>query len=337
LDLTSWLSIIYFQRFRVYLRAMASGCLDGFAGGEIRGALGLRLKRSIGCRGQGNADCQRCPQDRKSSCPYELLFGHEGDAVKPMVMQLDPTARGEIFTFSRNETLRFDLLLVGSAAIAAATPILAGLEQGAMPLGSSRAPFELVEAGWVDGEGRFTPAIDGVLPQNDFRLSLPLFEERPETENGCIELVLHSPVEIQEKRTSKKRYYLREASRFSFELLTKRLLKRCHGLAGYCGWKPESDDAWSRFKNQLIHHARSVELIDWHAHWRQVNLRTHPGRKKGGLVGALVYRGAIGSFLPLLNAATVLGVGKNTTHGFGRMSYRLKPCHSEEESQPETL
>jgi hypothetical protein len=151
-----------------------------------------------------------------------------------------------------------------------------------------------------------------------------LFKESSDTENGCIELVLHSPVEIQEKRTSKERRYLREASRFSFELLTERLLKRCQELAECCGWKPESDDAWDRFKSQLIQRARSVEMVEWQAHWRRVNLRTHPGRKKGGLVGAFVYQGDIASFLPLLDAATVLGLGKNTSHGFGQLTYRIR-------------
>jgi hypothetical protein len=211
------------------------------------------------------------------------------------------------------------LLLIGSEVIAAAATVLAALENGAMPLGSLRAPFEMVEAGWVDGGGRFYPAIDGVLPGGDFLLTPPSFEKRAQQENGRIELVFHTPVEI----THKHGCYLREPGGLTFELLTKRLFKRCQGLAQWCGMKPESVTA-KELRTQLIQRARSVEMVEWQAHWRRVNLRTHPGRHKGGLVGAFVYQGDIASFLPLLDAATVLGLGKNTTHGFGQLSYRIR-------------
>jgi len=52
---------------------------------------------------------------------------------------------------------------------------------------------------------------------------------------------------------------------------------------------------------------------NWHSGRQKTNI------KLGGLVGQVEYQGNLSPFYPLLKAAEVIGVGKNTTFGFGQI------------------
>ncbi len=79
----------------------------------------------------------------------------------------------------------------------------------------------------------------------------------------------------------------------------------------------------------LVEQAGAVPLLECDAPW--VEVRDYSARSKselllGGKVGRAVYGAGAGVLLPLLRAGEVVGVGKNTTSGNGRIEVRgLEP------------
>ena len=103
-----------------------------------------------------------------------------------------------------------------------------------------------------------------------------------------------------------------------------RMVERAGEMAiQLCGLK-DREATIAQAKNECIELSeKSVRLVNHNARWQSVTLLNHPGCKRGGVVGRFIYEGHVRPFIPLIDAATCLGVGKNTTHGFGQLSYRL--------------
>ena len=315
----SWLDAIYYCRCRFYFKALAATKIDGFIGPRIRGALGRLLKRSKGCAVNDNSDCEQCPPGTRELCTYDRLCAHDSNHIRGMVLLTDPILDQKTTEFKTGDCLRFDLVMVGRD-ISAVDDILISLTASPLRIGHRGTDFSMVEYGHVDREGHFHPACGmtagNAAMKEPMSIAFKAVEKRPRQ----IELVLRTPAEI----TLTHGKYLKNPKDFSFKVFVMRMVQRTGDVAfRLCGFEG-GNGRIDQVKSDLIAlSGRDVRIVDHRARWRRVSLPTHPSRTKGGMVGAFVYEGDLTAFLPFFDAATVLGIGKNTSHGFGQVSYRL--------------
>jgi len=106
-----------------------------------------------------------------------------------------------------------------------------------------------------------------------------------------------------------------------FRLLIRSIITRVNALSYFFGDRTIDTDI-----KELLEEADKVSVSKCNT--RFIDFKWHSGRQKtnimlGGLVGEVEYRGNISPFYPFLKVAEVLGVGKNTTFGFGRIKVQI--------------
>lgn len=338
-----WLNAIYFCRLRLFYRAVASGQVDWFLGPEVRGSIGHQLKSYMGCPSDLNEDCAKCPQEKRGVCLYAQFFVHKNNSLIGMVLRLDPAFRSMKTDFYAGEVLQFDLILLGENA-KMAFHVLSALRQNPLRLGDHGFVFKLIESGFVNEKGEFTPLSEkeeipsrGLFSaryDSEWKQPLSLrirtffsrlFSIKHDSESNLLkpyrlELTLHTPTEI----TMTHRRYIYDPGELTFKLIVLRMLERTENIArDYCNWPEEAEGRKGLLAQTLIDESNKIALVENHAHWKRVKIRNSPERKTGGIVGSFLYEGNFGPYVGLLEAAVHLGIGKGTTSGFGHVSYRI--------------
>ena len=101
-----------------------------------------------------------------------------------------------------------------------------------------------------------------------------------------------------------------------FPILIRALLRRISSLAYFhCG------ERWALDFRQVKGDAGAVKLVRSNLRWwdwQRYSARQQTRMRLGGFVGEVVYRGPVGSYLPLLLLGSVVHVGKACTFGHGR-------------------
>ncbi len=102
-----------------------------------------------------------------------------------------------------------------------------------------------------------------------------------------------------------------------FHVLIRAALRRISSLeSAYGQGEPALD------YTGLVAEAEMVETLEESVRWEEVPRYSTPQRTKmmiGGVVGRVVYRGALGPFLPLLAYCETIHLGKQTVFGLGRI------------------
>lgn len=109
----------------------------------------------------------------------------------------------------------------------------------------------------------------------------------------------------------------------SFTTFTKCVLRRASSLMkSYGQGEPDID------YQGLIQRSESVtttsEQLYWQT-WSRYSNRQNASTSLSGIMGKIFFRGEIGEFLPLIELARFLHVGKQSTFGLGQFSYEWKP------------
>ena len=310
-----WIEAIRFCRVRFFLKAAFSGRIHWFLGPEARGGMGRQLKAYMGCSGHNNEDCEKCPEQRKSNCLYAKHFVHDDNALKGFVLRLDPVFRETASTFRAGDVLQLDLTLVG-ANMEMAYHWISALSQSPLRLGDGGGRFELMEAGFVNEHGCFAPLNRCEnIPSLGFSPPVPLVSA-----TNRLELILHTPAEL----TVTHGKYLYNPDELTFELIIRKMLERTERMArDHCGFETKAEGRKGKAALELHDRANNVLVVENNARWKGVKIRKNPERKTGGLVGSVVFEGDVGPYLDLIEASAFLGLGKQTTSGFGQMSYRI--------------
>ena len=310
-----WIETIRFCRVRFFLKAAFSGRIHWFLGPEARGGMGRQIKVYMGCSGHNNEDCKKCPEQRKNNCLYAKHFVHDDNALKGFVLRLDPVFRGTASTFRAGDALQLDLILVG-ANMEMAYHWISALSQSPLRLGEGGGRFELIEAGFVNERGGFAP-----LNRCEDIPSLGVFPPvPPASAANRLELIFHTPAEL----TVTHGRYLYNPNELTFKLMVLRMLERTEAMArDHCKFSPAAGGRKEEAVSNLVDRANDVLPIENNARWKRVNIRKNAKRKTGGLVGSVVFEGEVMPYLDLIEASAFLGLGKQTTSGFGQMSYRI--------------
>ena len=143
-------------------------------------------------------------------------------------------------------------------------------------------------------------------PPNLQLTSLP-----PPGEASCrdMTLVLQTPL-----RTKHNNHF---KDKLPFDVLIRTALRRASSLlATYDGAEPDLDYPG------LVHMACSVRIRQCRLRWQdwdRYSFRQREKLKLGGLTGSITYADVPDTFLPLLDFASKVDLGKQTTFGLGRI------------------
>jgi hypothetical protein len=265
------------------------------AGSEIntfRGALGLAL-RSVVCK----AECRGAKSCAvRGACAYARFFepvwegGPSGyhDAPRPFVLR---------WAGSKGELLRADLFVFEWER-----PPWEELEKAfervaAQGLGPRRGRARLKTFTFGEGE---TAALRMAVQETGGIAG----------RSGRIRLVFATPTELKAGGEV--------CTEPDFAVLTHRILERLWALGRlYQGWKAGDWDY-----RGLLDLGRGVRLVDWswrHREAERRSSRTGQRHSIGGFTGWAEYEGEVGPFLPVLEIARWIGVGRQTVWGKGEV------------------
>lgn len=306
-------------RYRFEFEFITPVILPPFKGSTIRGAFGTLLKR-LACTIPGE-ECRLCPFGFQ--CAYAFLFETlpapaMKDAAKfsayPRPYVIRPPLSLQT-NYRPGDRLVFEMILIGGA-------------QELLP--HVVASFEaLGESGFKEGSGRFTvrgvAKIDhlgseqpvyhkGVFVGCDAR-SITLAELQspgPSVQEVTLQFVTPARLDLAGK--------LRDAAP-SFRELTELLLRRVQLLMAFQPYEPQVLD-----QARILAEADDIRLADAAVSWHE--LERYSNRQKGkmfqgGIVGTVIYRGELGTFLPLLRLGMLIHVGKSTVFGLGRYALSI--------------
>lgn len=308
---------IPYLRLRAQFRSVGEARLPAFKGSMFRGAFGRALRGAVCAMGPGQA-CESC--SLQGPCVYTRIFETFVDGnPSPFLGGLDTSPRPYVFEplsesqeLAPGDLLETDLLLFGSAADLHAYAVLALSRMAPKGFGRDRHPFALDRVSVAGPSGSWTVVLDGSDGVAS-RTPVPLLilapaVDRPSPERLTLRLV--TPIRIQRQRRLQDHVSFRQ---FAFQML-RRVLEIAHFHV------PGAEVSWN-FQD-FLRQADDVRVARADLRWEELSRyssrqdRKHP---LGGLVGEMELEGPLGPFLPLLETAEVLHVGKGATFGLGRV------------------
>ena len=315
-----WIGLIQSARLRFFYTALSTGFVEYFLGTEIRGSIGIILKTGKGCTKDKNEDCKNC--DKKEECVYIKNFDKNNlnHISKCFHLKMAPSFRCIKTEFVVGETIQFDMVFFGHSVDEIRNMVMV-LGSSPLRLGTHGLKFKRIEVGIVTRNGHCMP----VHEMEDINESIFLPVVNPDNRNlkaSCIQLDIHTPAEI----SYEKGKFLQNPEQLTFDTLVTRMLNRIGNVEqSHFKFHKEKHQEIKALEGMFINYATGVHLVKemMNARWQRVKFRNKPGKKFGGITGRFVYKGDLSPYLDLLDATSCLGLGKNTTSGFGHCSYQI--------------
>ncbi|MEW5920378.1 MAG: CRISPR system precrRNA processing endoribonuclease RAMP protein Cas6 [Bacillota bacterium] len=305
-------------RFRFSIKAGPEGLvLPPYKGATFRGGFGSVFRRMT-CAVH-RQDCQDCTL--REECPYAYIFETgpppHTDALSkyesiPRPFVLEPPLETKR-DYLPGEMLHFHLILIGRAGRYLPYFIIVFREMGEAGLGQGRRPFSLAEvaACGLEEEVPIYAAETGVVKNLDLSYSGKQLLERLPEKAARIRLAFDTPVQLKDQGKT--------VSRPDFHIFFRQALRRISSLAYFHQGEPLRVDypALAERSRQVALTENTTRRHDWERYSRRQQQRLN----MGGLVGTVVYEGALDEFLPFLVLGEQVHVGKNTVFGLGK--YRI--------------
>jgi len=300
-----------------HCRWQSAARLPDYAGSTLRGAFGWALRRCA-CMLKSQ-DCPTCILNK--SCAYAFLFATErysdnaGHAVNarphPLVILPGENCLGE---GNEGETFAFSLLLMGGASaflphIVYSVKLMgeAGIGAGAKH-GAGRFALERVMA---NGQTIFDAA-DGLLVNAAPARVIAADTERHDGEVARIRVHLMTPLRLKQENTLQ--------TDLPFHLLIRAALRRISALEIAYGQEGQGEPALDY--RGLVSRAERVHLKESTLRWHEMGRYSSRQRQKvslSGLMGSATYEGELAEFVPILNYASQVHIGKQTLFGLGKL------------------
>ncbi|MBI4687721.1 MAG: CRISPR system precrRNA processing endoribonuclease RAMP protein Cas6 [Nitrospirae bacterium] len=271
--------------------------IDEMKGDRWRGALGRALKKQA-CEKSINDNCIHCGLNK--GCFFFQCF--EADITHPYVIRPELDSKK---VYEVDDEIRLSLILIGETI------------QHTYNVYRFVNAIEYIGRGGI-GQGRGKFNIKDLVAKPSFDFTEILNSKVNHAEGLIIELL--TPLKIKE--TGKGIHY----SNLSFETFFKLLLKRIINLNNiYCGGLELDRKTIKMESNQLQLLAKSIKTESYTGwkDYQRFSSRQNISMKIGGLIGLIKLSGDLSPFYPYLKIGEVIGVGQNTTSGFGR--YKIMP------------
>lgn len=304
------------QHLTFHCRWTSEARLPDYLGSTLRGAFGWALKR-CSCM----LKRQQCPTCvLNATCAYAVLFATElyeekqqGRAVnaRPHPLVFRPNNHGAVIG-QAEESWDFSLLVIGRASeflphvvFSVKTMGEAGIGVGAKH-GLGRFSVDQVTA---DTTTIFDNASGRMGETTEVR-SLALGPAK----DGVRQLRVHLRTPLRLKQENKLQTEL------PFHVLIRTALRRMSALEIAYGQEGLGEPALDY--RGLVRRAEDIRLKESTLRWRELQRFSNRQRQKvslSGLMGAALYEGELAEFVPLLDYASQVHVGKQTLFGLGRM------------------
>ena len=291
--------------------------LPAYKGSTFRGVFGHALKRVV-CALRLQS-CESCLL--QSDCLYALVF--ESNLIKnsnfngpvsapPHPFVIEPPNDMQT-NYKAGDEFSCNLNLFGDYNRKLAYFIYAFEQMGRIGIGrrinGQRANFDLENVIWNDRIIYRTDNQRFDLPTKLDDLTLGRIDL---TENGekRMKVTLETPLRFKHEG--------RLSDGLPFHLMVRGMLRRVSSVMAFCGeGEPQLD------YQGLVNLSRSVRVIDsntrWYD-WQRYSNRQDRSMRMGGIIGSITYAGKIMPFLPLIEVAAKLHIGKQTTFGLGKFS-----------------
>lgn len=309
-----------FGKYRFLIKLEDDAILPYYKGSTFRGLLGHALKRVV-CALR-HQDCATCIL--KTNCTYALVFETaiavslpEGSRISapPHPMVIEPPLTEQTH-FKKGETMECTILLFGEINRNLPYFIYAFDQMGKIGMGKKirgrRSRFVL--------ESVFAKHI--VLYENNERkIKLPKDNEHI-TFNGCngssasdmadmeVSLVLETPLRVNIDN--------RKELTLPFQFLVNNMIRRTTSLLN-CYGTGEPELNYSALAQRAAKVEIAEENLTWHD-WKRYSNRQERKMFMGGISGSIKYRGKIEEFLPMIEMAEKVHLGKNTFFGLGKIT-----------------
>lgn len=302
-------------RYQFYCRFTEEALLPAYKGSTFRGAFGSALKKVV-CAVR-EKECSRCLLANR--CLYARVFEATSkqaglrQATPPHPYVIEPPLDTKT-CFVAGDPFEFNLLLFGEFTDSLPYFVYAFEAMGEQGLGVGRKQgrgryvLEKVRSGHqelYDGESR--------------RLAQPPTESvclsTPQQISGTLKLRLLTPLRLKHENQLQ--------AELPFHVLVRGALRRISSLNDCFGQgEPDLD------YRGLVARAQHIKIASSHLRWcdwKRYSSRQDQFMLMGGMTGEIIYQGAIGEFLPLLELVRELHLGKQSTFGLGLIDYTFEP------------
>lgn len=311
----------FLSKYRFILTPKEELELPSFKGTTLRGGFG-RIFRDLSCMDKKRKECQGCVL--KDKCPYSYIFDTSPrcdslylkkieDIPRPFI--IDPPFE-EKTKFSPEESLSFNLILIGKAIDYFPYFIVSFKELGNAGLGKNRKKFLLKEV-WADvnetqGKIAVFSLENGVIKNINNKLTWAEIINNFERKTDINRLKYWSLNFVTPTRIKYQNEFIGVPE---FHIIIRNLLRRISNLAYFhCGEKLNINFSY------LINQATKIRIekinVEW-VEWERYSFFQQKRMKFGGFIGEVIYKGDLSKFLPFLLLGEYTHVGKGASFGLG--------------------
>ena len=269
----------------------------------IRSILGKEL-RKLACINPAIKDCETCIYN--ASCVYanffETILPKENDVVPGRIRGAHPYSIIPISHTDRQ--FAFSIVVFGNNnqyLSYIATALMNGQKPG---IGKNRIPYKVTE---ITCNNTDILNIED-LSNNSFQNLYVLNEDCEKSEEVNYHITLCTPLKIVQQG--------KQLSEFDSQIFFKTINRRIRQLISMYGTENE-EKPYTFGESQIVNSLFTVIKLDkWSSKQNQVE-------KLGGLTGSFELTGNLSPFeKSLLQAGVLFSIGKNTTHGLGKIEVK---------------
>lgn len=309
--LTNWT----LAKFKIAIGVKDTLLLPEYKGSTFRGGFGNTFRKIV-CVNKDN-ECHSCLL--RAKCIYSYIFETSPpmDADKlskytdiPRPFIIEPPLESKQ-TYTRDETLKFNLILIGKAIDYLPYFIFTFKELGRIGIGRGRGKYELISLTAIKEniEQEIYSSTTESIKNIDGRLTMAeVLNETNHYREDELTIEFISPTRLKHN----DRYVLVP----EFHILIRSLLSRISSLAYF-----HCDEELNVDYRSLIEDAREVKIKERHTgwfDWERYSSRQDTSMNLGGIIGNITYAGNIAPFLPFLILGKYVHVGKGATFGLGK-------------------
>ena len=304
-----------YGRYRLTNVLKTPAQLPSYKGSTFRGAFGGALKKVVcAVRKQECDDCLL-----RERCVYARTFERFGDdhsynqAAKPHPYLIEPPLE-EKRDYAAGDSFDFDLILLGEFNDYLPYYIYAFEQMGLQGIGKringKRASFELLRV--CHREQEIYNHEQRQLQPNITIDQLQI--AATDKIQGILQVECVTPLRLKTNN--------RFSTAITFDILVRAMLRRISSTFNcYGDGEPDID------YRGLVAAAREIKVCDYQLHWqdwKRYSNRQEQSMLMGGHVGTITFSGDMSPFLPLLELAQKLHIGKQTAFGLGKIHYSIK-------------
>lgn len=314
----------YFQNLswtelRFVLKILREVEFPKYTGAIFRGALCTTYRRLV-CIQKGKM-CYECPV--KQNCSYNLLFekpieegvkvsGETQAAANPFIIEPPLLLNKQV---KAGDHLNLNLILIGKAIEYLPMFLFVMQKMGKTGIAPKRTPFRIERVDSIRKCGRKTQIN---LDQNLMEYRTPViingasfFKKHAACSHLAIDFITPTRIVKDSKMQTS----------VTFEMLMQGIFRRLNQLLVHYGNLPQPLD----FRN-LLTEASNIETLATDLdtlHWERFSFRQKQTIFMDGIVGSTQFQGNLTPFIPFLQIAEHLHVGKHTAFGMGKIKVRI--------------